>query len=103
MGPGFRQDDLSGISIVPGSQDHHSHTPQRDEEADARPISNRRLAMFFVALAIALVLGYLLLSKLVDMSQEEDCALAHRRNCGASEMPSTSRLASADARQPAGP
>ncbi len=39
------------------------------------------------ALAIALVLGYLLLNKLVDMSQEEDCALAHRYNCGAVEVP----------------
>ena len=44
--------------------------------------------MFFAILAIALVLSYLLLSKLADMSQEEDCALAHRKNCGASEMPS---------------
>ena len=44
--------------------------------------------MFFAVLAIALVLGYLLLNKLADISQEEDCALAHRKNCGASEMPS---------------
>jgi hypothetical protein len=43
--------------------------------------------MYVVALAIALVLGYLFLSKLVDISQEEDCALAHRRNCGASANP----------------
>ena len=50
--------------------------------------------MVFVALAAALVLGYLLLSKLADMSQEEDCALAHRRNCGASEVSSPTRLAS---------
>lgn len=46
------------------------------------------LALFFAALAVALVLGYLLLGKLVDISQEEDCALAHRRNCGAVELPS---------------
>ena len=50
--------------------------------------------MVFVALAAALVLGYLLLSKLADMSQQEDCALAHRRNCGASEVSSPTRLAS---------
>ncbi len=43
--------------------------------------------MYVVALVIALVLGYLFLSKLVDISQEEDCALAHRRNCGASTNP----------------
>ena len=50
--------------------------------------------MFFVALAAALVLGYLLLSKLADMSREEDCALAQRRTCGAGELSSTTRLAS---------
>jgi hypothetical protein len=36
---------------------------------------------------MALVLGYLLLNKLIDMSQQEDCALAHRYNCGAVEVP----------------
>ncbi len=41
----------------------------------------------FATLAVALVLGYLLLSKLIDISQEEDCALAHRYNCGAVEVP----------------
>ena len=60
---------------------------QREDDPGAQPVSNRTLAIFFVALAIALVLGYLLLSKLVDISQEEDCALAHRRDCGASLMP----------------
>jgi hypothetical protein len=28
-----------------------------------------------------------LLNKLLDISQEEDCALAHRYNCGAIEVP----------------
>jgi hypothetical protein len=64
-----------------------SPTPQEQDDADTPPISGRRLAMYVVALAIALVLGYLFLSKLVDISQEEDCALAHRRNCGASTNP----------------
>jgi hypothetical protein len=34
------------------------------------------------------VLGYVLLNKLADISREEDCALAHRHNCGAVEVPS---------------
>lgn len=38
-------------------------------------------------LALALVLGYLFLNKLVQISQEEDCGLAHRRNCAAVESP----------------
>jgi hypothetical protein len=50
-------------------------------------LSTRGLLIVFAGLAIALVAGYLLLSKLIDISQEEDCALAHRYNCGAVEVP----------------
>ena len=32
---------------------------------------------------VALVLGYLFVNKLVDISSQEDCALAHRKNCAA--------------------
>jgi hypothetical protein len=55
---------------------------------DARQyLSTRGLVIVFAGLTLALVLGYLLLNKLIDMSQEEDCALAHRYNCGALEVP----------------
>jgi hypothetical protein len=50
-------------------------------------LSTRGLAIVLAGVAIALVLGYLLLNKLLDISQEEDCALAHRYNCGAIEVP----------------
>ena len=50
-------------------------------------LSTRGLVIVFAALAIARVAGYLLLNKLIDISQEEDCALAHRYNCGAVEVP----------------
>jgi len=50
-------------------------------------LSTRGLVIVFAAIAVALVLGYLLVNKLVDISQEEDCALAHRYNCGAVEVP----------------
>ena len=50
-------------------------------------LSTRGLVIVFAGLARALVLGYLLLNKLIDISQEEDCALAHRYNCGAAEVP----------------
>ena len=54
-------------------------------DRDSRPISDRAIAISAAILVAALVLGYLLLNKLADMSSEEDCALAHRRNCGSSE------------------
>jgi hypothetical protein len=52
---------------------------------DSRPIPDRLLAVFLAGLVVALVLGYLFLNKLVDISSQEDCALAHRKNCAASE------------------
>jgi hypothetical protein len=55
---------------------------------DSRPIPDRLLAIFLAVLVVALVLGYLFLNKLVDIASQEDCALAHRKNCAASEMPS---------------
>ena len=66
-----------------------SPSPTRGSGPESQPISNTGLTLFFAALAVALVLGYLFINKLVDISQEEDCALAHRYNCGAVEVPST--------------
>jgi hypothetical protein len=54
------------------------------------PISDAVLALFLVGLAAALVLGYLFLNKMLDISQHEDCMLAHRKNCAAIELPSRS-------------
>jgi hypothetical protein len=58
-------------------------SPRRRDDDPMRPVSNRGLVIFFAMLITALVLGYLFLNKLVDMSQEEDCALGNRYNCGA--------------------
>ena len=54
------------------------------------PIPGPVLALILAMLATALVLGYLLVNKLADISREEDCALAHRKNCAAIVMPSGS-------------
>ena len=61
--------------------------PARPAAEAGQYLSTRGLLIVFAGLAIALVLGYLLLNKLIDISQEEDCALAHRYNCGAVEVP----------------
>ena len=45
------------------------------------------LVIFFAALAAALVLGYLLLNRLADISREEDCMLSRSRKCAATELP----------------
>lgn len=69
------------------SQRGHQGSPQGYQTGGNQYLSARGLVIVFAALTIALVLGYLFVNKLVDMSQEEDCALAHRYNCGAVEVP----------------
>ena len=64
-----------------------SGTGQGNGQASAQYLSTRGLLIVFGGLAITLLLGYLFVNKLVDMSQEEDCALGHRYNCGAVEVP----------------
>ena len=74
----------------------HNGDPSRPATAPAKSgnradqtgqhLSSRGLLIVLAAIATALILGYLLLNKLVDMSQEEDCALGHRYNCGAVEI-----------------
>jgi hypothetical protein len=54
---------------------------------DAQYLSTRGLFIVVGTLAVALVLGYLLLNKLINISREEDCALGGRYNCGAVEVP----------------
>jgi hypothetical protein len=55
---------------------------------DERPIPDPLLAIFLAALAMALVLGYLFLNKMVAISQQDDCILGHRANCAATQSPS---------------
>ena len=62
--------------------------PPDDATPEPPPLSDAMVALIFAGLAVALVAGYLFVNKLVDMSQQEDCALAHRHNCAASA-PST--------------
>ena len=57
--------------------------PKRRHGNATPPVSDRGVTIFFAMLIAAIVLGYLLVNKLADMSQEEDCALGNRYNCGA--------------------
>jgi hypothetical protein len=72
--------DESGAPAPPVEPSHRGY--------DARPIPDRLLVIFLAVLVVALVLGYLFVNKLAEISSEEDCALAHRKNCAASELPS---------------
>lgn len=71
---------------VASNEEHRPSATSSDpakRDNPSGPVSDRGLAIFIALLALALVLGYLFLNKLVQISQEEDCGLANRRNCGA--------------------
>jgi len=65
----------------------------RGDRKSSPPIPGPVLALILALLAAALVLGYLLVNKLADISRDEDCALARRKNCAAIEMASDSSSA----------
>jgi hypothetical protein len=70
------------LSEHPGDHSEPSREPPHPSDGEGpRPVSDRGLAVFIVALAVALVTGYLFVNKLADMSHQEDCALARRHNC----------------------
>ena len=56
------------------------------DESDSAP-SGISILVFFTILAMVGVGGYFLLMKLINMSHEEDCILAGRRNCALIAVP----------------
>ena len=54
--------------------------------SDSAP-SGISILVFFTILAMVGVGGYFLLMKLINMSHEEDCILAGRRNCALIAVP----------------
>lgn len=48
-------------------------------------LSGRELAFVLMLVALAVVGGYFFLLKMIDVSQQEDCVLAQRKNCTPSE------------------
>jgi hypothetical protein len=47
----------------------------------------KAIAALLTVIGLACILGYFFLMKLVSISREEDCVLAHRRNCAPIEVP----------------
>jgi hypothetical protein len=58
----------------------------RDGNGD-RSLSSGTIVAGLIILVLALVGGYLLVMKLIDISREEDCLASGRRNCLPIEMP----------------
>jgi uncharacterized membrane protein len=68
-------------SSVPNGRKRHS-------DPNARPVSDRAVAIFIAFLFAIVVLGYLLMTMLADDTHAEHCMMEHRKNCGAIEWPS---------------
>jgi hypothetical protein len=57
----------------------------RDAGDDGRTLSGREILFVMTLIALAVVGGYFLIMKLIDVSQQDDCVLASRRNCAPAE------------------
>jgi len=62
------------------------HKPPNGDSEET--LSPRAILVVLIAIALACVGGYFLLMKLIDVSRQEDCLLAGRRNCAPIEVPS---------------
>lgn len=58
---------------------------RRDPQEEEPPLSGRAILAILTAIALACTGGYFFLLKMVDVSRQEDCVLAQRKNCGPSE------------------
>ncbi len=73
------------------TDDHHDPAPtgasphRRGTHHPAPPAS--AIALVLGAAAVALIIGYFLVMKLIDMSRTEDCLMSGRRNCAPVDMP----------------
>ena len=77
--------DQSGGAPPQSGPPHRRGPSDQLREHEAPPVSNAMLGIIIVAVVAALVFGYLFLSKLIDISRQEDCVLAHNKTCASIE------------------
>jgi hypothetical protein len=61
-------------------------TPPNDSGGE-ETLSGRYILIVLTLVALACVGGYFFLLKLIDISRQEDCFLANRKNCMPTETP----------------
>jgi hypothetical protein len=57
----------------------------RDEGDGEQTLSGREILFVMTIIALAVVGGYFFILKMIDVSQQDDCVLAQRRNCAPAE------------------
>ena len=66
---------------------NRSQSDKPDNKDGGQTLSSRDILVILTIIALVCVGGYFLLMKLIDVSRQEDCVLAGRRNCAAIEAP----------------
>ena len=66
---------------------NRSQSDKPDNKDGGQTLSSRDILVILTIIALVCVGGYFLLMKLIDVSPQEDCLLAGRRNCAAIEAP----------------
>jgi hypothetical protein len=66
------------------SRSRSAKPPNGGEEETLSPLA---VLIILATIGLVCVGGYFLLMKLIDVSRQEDCLLAARRNCAAIEVP----------------
>ena len=67
---------------------NRSQLSKPDNDGREQTLSPVAILTILVTVALVCVGGYFLLMKLIDVSRQEDCLLAGRRNCAPIEVPS---------------
>jgi hypothetical protein len=68
---------------------NRSQSGKPDDKYDEQTLSPLAILAILAIIALVCVGGYFLLMKLIDVSRQEDCLLAGRRNCAPIEVPSS--------------
>jgi len=61
--------------------------PQIGNRREDRGPPTSAVLVVLILIAAACFAGYFLLNKLIDISRDDDCLLAHRSDCGAIPVP----------------
>ncbi len=61
---------------------------QSGGENDERSLSSTGVAIVLMIVVLVCIGGYFLVMKLIDVSRQEECLMAGRRNCFPAEVPS---------------
>jgi hypothetical protein len=90
-----RHPGTAGVPPAPSSREQGPGVPPavpgarrpRSGEPESETLSGPAILCILALLALVVTGGYFFLLKMIDVSQQDDCVLANRHNCGASSEP----------------